>query len=71
MKQIPVSSRIIQALYFSEQRRLLGIRFKSGDERIYKDVPEKIVNEMASSQSPGEYYLKYIRDNFELVKARK
>jgi hypothetical protein len=47
---------------------LLRICFKSGDERIFKDVPENVVKALAASPSPGEHYLNHIRENFPRIK---
>lgn len=44
---------------------LLRLCFKSGDERVFQNVPEDIVKALVASSSPGEYYLNHIRENFQ------
>ena len=46
---------------------MLRLCFKSGDERVFKNIPEHVVKALIASSSPGEYYLNNIRENFERV----
>lgn len=68
MKELAVSSRIIKSVYFSQEDGQLRIRFKSGEERLFRDVPEQAVTAMVNAPSPGQHYLDKIRPQFQRVR---
>jgi hypothetical protein len=69
MQKIPVQSRIVNAVYFSQDDGKLRIRFKNGEERLFDGVPEAVVQEMVTAESPGSYYIENIRKNFTRLAA--
>lgn len=64
MRELPVQSKIIQAVYFSPEDGKLRISFKSGEERFFENVPEEEAENLAAAPSPGEYYIDNIRTKF-------
>lgn len=64
MRELPVQSKIIQAVYFSPEDGKLRIRFQSGEERAFENVPEEEAEKLAAAPSPGEYYIENIRSKF-------
>jgi hypothetical protein len=64
MRELPVQSKIIQAIYFSPEDGKLRIRFRSGEERFFENVPEQEAENLAAAPSPGEYYIDNIRTKF-------
>ena len=69
MKEIPVSSRIIQSIYFSPEDGQLRLRFRNGEDRLFTGVPEYDVQAMAEAPSPGQYYIDHIRTRFRRLAA--
>jgi len=64
MQNLPVNSRIVKEVYFSQEDGQLRIRFHNGDERRFTGVPEAEVIAMCKSGSPGNYYIAHIRRRF-------
>ena len=64
MKKIPIKSKIVSSIQFSSEDGKLRIFFRNGEERLFTDVPESIVEEMVTASSPGNYYIEHIRTNF-------
>lgn len=62
MQQIALASRMIEAIHFTQEDGRLRVRFINGAERIFTGVPSEVVQEMASSPSPGDYYLNRVRN---------
>lgn len=46
----------------------LSIKFHSGKEYLFKDVPDKIVSEFEKAESKGRYFGKEIRSKFTFEK---
>jgi len=67
MKELPVSSRIIRSVYFSQEDGQLRICFRNGEESLFSDVPKDAAFEMVNSASPGQYYINRIRQKFPRV----
>lgn len=68
MKELAVSSRIIKSVFFSQEDGQLRIRFKNGEERLFRDVPEQAVKALVDSASPGQHYIDNIRPQFVRVR---
>ncbi len=62
MEQITIASRIIDTIHFTQEDGRLRVCFVNGAERTFTGVPSDIVREMASSASPGDYYLQNVRN---------
>lgn len=62
--RLPVTSALIEAVYFSREDGKLRIRMRNGEEQIFGDVDESAVNSLVTAPSPGTYYLEHIRDKF-------
>lgn len=69
MKQIPVTSRIIQSIYFSPDDGQLRIRFHNGEERLFAGVPESEAQALCEAPSPGMHYIDHIRTQFQRLAA--
>lgn len=69
MKQLPVTSRIINSVYFSQEDGQLRICFKNGEERHFVGVSEDTAVAMCEAQSPGQHYIKHIRGHFKRLAA--
>jgi hypothetical protein len=69
MQAVPVTSRMIEAVYFSPEDGLLRLRFKNGEERLFAGVPYAEVLAMTQSPSPGRFYAEKIRPNYTKIAA--
>ena len=64
MQRMPVTSALIEAVYFSPEDGKLRIRMRNGEEQIFGDVDVGAVNSLVTASSPGTYYLENLRDKF-------
>ena len=69
MKAVPVTSRMIQSVYFSQEDGQLLLRFMNGEVRRFEGVGSEIVQEMCDAPSPGHFYLDHIRKSFRRLAA--
>lgn len=69
MQQVPVTSRLIEAVYFSPEDGKLRIRMRDGDDRLFSGVAEGDVASLVTAPSPDTYYLEKIRDKFPRMAA--
>jgi hypothetical protein len=69
MHEVPVKSRIIQNVYFSQEDGRLRICFRNGEERLFEGVPVDDVNTMVAAPSPGQYYIDQIRKRYRRIAA--
>jgi hypothetical protein len=67
MRPIPVKSRIIKSVYFSQEDGSLKICFKNGEERPFAGVDEPAVAALCAAPSPGQHYISHIRQAFRRV----
>jgi hypothetical protein len=64
---MPVSSSNVAAFRYNAGERVLQIKFHSGRIYGYKDVPENIVDGLATADSPGKFVNAQIKHNYSLV----
>ena len=69
MHEVPVKSRIIQNVYFSQEDGRLRICFRNGEERLFEGVPADDVRTMVMAPSPGQYYIDRIRKRYRRIAA--
>ncbi len=69
MEELPVTSRIIKSVYYSQEDGQLRICFKNGEERLFTGVPKDEAEAMVSATSPGQHYIEHIRKRFTRVAA--
>lgn len=65
MKWLQVKSSQIDEIGYDSITETLGIRFKRGSEYQYSNVPEKLFNLMAASDSVGSFFGANIKNNPE------
>ena len=58
------TSPIREAVYDANHQKLI-IQFADGSRYVYADVPERIMDELRSSESRGRYFNHEIRSKFE------
>lgn len=64
MRRLPVTSALVEAVYFSPEDGKLRIRLRSGEEQVFGDVDEGSVDALLASPSPAIYYREHIKDKF-------
>jgi len=69
MKRLPVHSKIIRSVYFSQADGRLLVCFKSGEERLFEGVLEEQALSMVTAPSPGQHYVEHIRTKFKRLAA--
>ena len=61
-------SSVVAAMRYNPKTSTLRIIYVSGDVYDYKDVPEKVYEEMKASASKGTYLNKKIKTRFNFEK---
>lgn len=61
-------SSVVAAIRYDINTSTLRIIYVSGSVYDYKDVPEKVYNEMKKAFSKGEFLNKEIKPNYEFEK---
>lgn len=61
-------SSVVAAIRYDASSSTLRVVYVSGAVYDYKNVPEKVYNEMKKSSSKGEFLNKEIKPNYEFEK---
>jgi hypothetical protein len=69
MTPLPVNSKMIDAVYFSQQDGRLRVCLANGEERMFEGVAEAQVIAMVTAESPGQYYIENVRTRFKRIAA--
>ena len=64
---IPLKSSMLEAAAYNDEKWVLSIRFKSGLELAYQEVPPEVNDEFLSAPSQGKYYNANIKGKYEAV----
>jgi ATP-dependent DNA helicase RecG len=68
IKRVPVASSNIASVSYDKEEHILEIEFHHGAIYQYKDVPEKVYDELMSSPAIGAYFMNEIKLKFEYQK---
>ena len=60
----PLESKLLAAAAYIAPRRLLYLRFHSGDDYRYFTFPAEQYQEFLAAESQGRYFLAHIRNQF-------
>jgi len=60
---VPVDSTVLQAVAYLAQRRLLYLKFQSGEIYRYFDFPPQQYRDFLAAESKGTYFGKHIRNS--------
>ena len=60
----PLESKLLEAAAHIAPRRLLYLRFRSGDVYRYFTFPSERYHEFMDAESQGQYFLAHIRNHF-------
>lgn len=65
MTALPITSRMIEAVYFSADDGKLRIVMHNGDERLFQGVSTADAEALVTAPSPGRHYVEEIRTKFQ------
>lgn len=71
MRWQPIESKMLAAIAYDTERRMMYLRFTSGDVYRYFDVPAQTFAEFLAADSKGRYFLASIRDRFAYERLAK
>ena len=63
--RVELSSKLIEAASYEEERRLMRLYLTNGQLREYHDVPRTVFNELLKARSAGNYFMENIRGRFD------
>jgi hypothetical protein len=63
-------SSVVAAIKYDVNTSTLRVIYVSGNVYDYKDVPQKVYNEMKTAPSKGEYLNKHIKPKYEFEKIK-
>jgi hypothetical protein len=66
-----IESKMFTAAAYEAQRRMLYLRFTSGDVYRYFEFSEEQYREFLAAESRGRYFLSHIRDRFQFERLAK
>lgn len=67
-----VDSSILNAINYDAKDKLLMVKMaKSGNRRIYYEVPEHVYRALLNADSQGKYFLKNIRGKYRKKEMKK
>jgi len=69
MTSLPVTSDMIEAVYFSQEDGKLRIRMHNGEERLFQGVSQDDAEALVTSPSPGRHYIERIRTKYQRMAA--
>ena len=61
-----LNSSNVKAFRYDASKHVLQIQFVGGRVYSYKDVPQNVVDGLASAESPGSYVHSAIKDSYSL-----
>lgn len=67
MPWTPVQSSMLQAFDYDPSMRALKVKFRNGDEAVYRGVPPDVATGLETSPSKGSYFHRHIKDRFQIA----
>jgi hypothetical protein len=64
MDWVPLESSAFTAVAYVAERRILYLRFRSGELYRYLDFPSELYRDFLAAGSKGQYFAHNIRDRF-------
>jgi hypothetical protein len=60
----PLESKLLSSVAYDGEKRILYLRFRSGDVYRYFDLPASHYEQFLGAESQGRYFLAHIRNHF-------
>jgi hypothetical protein len=67
----PLESKMFAAVAYAAERRILSLRFRSGEVYRYFEFPEEQYREFLNAESRGRHFLSHIRNQFRYERLAK
>ncbi len=64
----PLVSSVLSGYFYDEKTELLELYLRTGQTRVFKNVPQSTVNRLAKAKSAGRFYMTNIRSRYRLVR---
>ncbi|MCF7838819.1 MAG: KTSC domain-containing protein [Candidatus Marinimicrobia bacterium] len=61
---VPVESSVLDGAKYDAAEQRMTLRFKSGSEYVYDQVPAAVYQSLIAAESPGAYYNAHIKGQF-------
>ena len=71
MTWLPVESKMFTSVAYDEEKRVLYLRFQSGDVYRYFEFQSTDFRAFFSAKSRGRFFLAHIRDHFRFERMAK
>lgn len=71
MTWLPVESKMFTSVAYDEEKRVLYLRFQSGDVYRYFEFRPTDYRAFLSAESRGRFFLAHIRDHFRYQRMAK
>lgn len=71
MTWLPLESKMFTSVAYDAEKRLLYLRFQSGDNYRYFEFPNNDYQQFLSAESKGRYFLSNIRNCFRYERLAK
>ena len=67
----PLESKLLRSAAYTAERRILYLRFHSGDVYRYFEFPGQQYSVLLNAESHGRYFLDHIRNRFRYERLAK
>lgn len=67
MPWTPLQSSMLQGFDYDPALKALKVRFRAGQEAVYRDVPDDVAAGLETAESPGSYFHRHIKDRFAVA----
>ena len=67
----PLESKLLRSATYAAERRILYLRFHSGEVYRYFEFPAQQYGDLLAAESHGRYFLEFIRNRFRYERLAK
>jgi lysyl-tRNA synthetase, class II len=68
MARVDLLSTTLKTATFQEHSAFLDLEFRSGTTYRYREVPQRVYQELLKAESKGQYFNQHIRNRFRYVR---
>jgi hypothetical protein len=70
MKRDTVTSSNLRSVGYDKAKKVLEVEFRTGAIYQYEDVPEAIYTQLLRAPSHGEFFSRYVRNDFKYKRVK-
>ncbi len=71
MTWVPLESEMLASAAYIVEKRILYLRFRTGDVYRYFDLPAEAYQAFLNAESKGRFFLAHVRDRFRYERLAK